>query len=69
MTPSQLNHFNNMQPGQTLSVKQVKDPDALIQAAKEYIDQFGNMELNPTHTIVTKLHPIPTTDIISFYFD
>lgn len=69
MTPSQLNHFNNMLPGQTLNVSQVKDPAGLIQSAKEYIDKFGTLELNHDHTQVTKLHPIPTTSDIGFYFE
>ena len=67
MTPTQLNYFNQMKPGQTLSVEQVKDPEAMVSAGKEYIDQFGCLELNPEYTIVKKLRPLPPTDEITFF--
>lgn len=67
MTSTQLKYFNDMQPGQTLRTDQVKDPATLIASAKEYIDQFGDLQLNDEHTEVLKLNPIPTTNDITFY--
>lgn len=69
MTPSQLNHFNNMQPGQTLHISKTKNPILFLQAAKEYIEQYGTLEFDPDYTVVTKLHPIPTNSDIGFYFE
>ncbi|SMC52650.1 hypothetical protein [Pedobacter nyackensis] len=67
MTPVQLKYFNDMEPGESLSIQQVKNPIAFISAAKQYIDQYGLLQFNSDYTEVTKLNPIPKTDQITFY--
>jgi len=41
MTDIQKLYFDNMLPGAHITTTSVKDPDALIKAGKEYIDQGG----------------------------
>lgn len=67
MTPQQLKYFDDMEPGQILSTDKVQNPANFIAAAKQYIDQFGTLVLNPDHTTVTKLNPFPKDGSIAFF--
>jgi hypothetical protein len=69
MTQSQLNYFNSMQPGQSISTSQVTNPTDLIKAGKEYIDQGGAMYFNDDYTIATKQYPIPYALQIKIFCD
>jgi hypothetical protein len=54
MTPTQRKYFDDMNPGDTLHVSQVSNPNALIQAGKEYIDLGGCLTFSDDYSKVTK---------------
>jgi hypothetical protein len=60
MTPATLSYLQNLPPRSTIIIAQAKDPAASLEAIKEYIDEYGNMQFNDDYSIATKLHPIPT---------
>jgi hypothetical protein len=52
-------YFDNMQPGQKIEVMKAKQPEALISAAKEYIDAGGNIQIGAEYQTITKVIPWP----------
>ncbi len=64
MTPTQRQYFDNMQPGETLTVSQARNPADLITAGKDYIDAGGMLTFSDDYSTLTKCNPIPTTDAI-----
>jgi len=69
MTKTQKAYFDNMRPGQTLSIDKVKNPDVMVRSAKEYIDEFGTLEFNADYSVVKKLRPMPEKDEIKYFFE
>ena len=67
LTLQQFTYFNKMEPGNHFVVQDAKDPSAMIEAAKEYIDAFGSAEFNQDYTIFTKLNPIPPDNQIHYF--
>jgi hypothetical protein len=60
MIPSPiLDYFDNMQPGQKIEVMKAKQPEVLISAAKEYIEQGGNIQIGAEYQTITKVIPWP----------
>ncbi|MEO6522207.1 MAG: hypothetical protein ABIN91_11050 [Mucilaginibacter sp.] len=41
LTQPITNYFNNMKPGDIITIAKANNPAALIAAAKEYIDLYG----------------------------
>lgn len=60
MNRQQKQYFDDMNPGEKLSIEQVRNPSELISSAMQYFDQFGTLQFNDDYTEVTKLNPIPT---------
>lgn len=52
-------YFDNMQPGDKIQVAKAKDPASLIQAAKEYLDSGGNIQIGTNYETITKVIPWP----------
>jgi hypothetical protein len=53
--PAIQSYFDQMQPGQTITIANAKDPDGLITAGKSYIDQGGNLEFSNDWKIIKKI--------------
>jgi hypothetical protein len=53
--PNILTYFNNMQPGEKIHVAKAKDPAVLIQAAKDYMDSGGNIQIGEEYKTITKV--------------
>jgi hypothetical protein len=52
-----LTYFNKMQPGDRITIAKAKDPAALTQAGKEYIEQGGNLEFSNDWKEIKKIEP------------
>ena len=59
LLPQSVTYFDNLAIGTKITVSNAKNPIALIQAAKLYIDQYGTLQFNEDYTILTKIHSFP----------
>ncbi|MCY1540745.1 hypothetical protein D9M68_764030 [compost metagenome] len=62
MTHEQKNFFHNLKPGTLILTSQAKDPQLLIQAAKDYVDSGGLLAISDDWSKIVKQHPFPDTN-------
>lgn len=52
-----IKYFDQMQPGEIITIAKAKDSAALLEAGKAYIDARGDLEFSNDYSIIKKLEP------------
>jgi len=68
MTPKQKQYFDDLKPGEMKLVSEVRNPELMITAGKEYIDMGGALTFTDDYSSIVKPNPIPKSNISTYFF-